>query len=89
MPRRRPHPPYPGPYEPEPEGYRVRSPLPRLAWRYRSELAPLYLALVLLVTGIVLHWRWPGWWQIVAATAVAGGLIVGDLGHRLGLDRTV
>jgi len=31
MPHRRPHPPYPGPYEPEPEGYRLRSPLPRLA----------------------------------------------------------
>jgi S-DNA-T family DNA segregation ATPase FtsK/SpoIIIE len=89
MPRRRPHPPYPGPYEPEPEGYRLRSPLPRLAWRYRSELTPLYLALVLLVAGIVLHWRWPGWWQIIAATAVAAGLIVGDLGPRLGLDRPI
>jgi S-DNA-T family DNA segregation ATPase FtsK/SpoIIIE len=32
---------------------------------------------------------WPGWWQIVAAVAVAAALIVGDLGHRLGLDRPV
>jgi DNA segregation ATPase FtsK/SpoIIIE, S-DNA-T family len=84
MPRRRPHPYPPGP---EPEGSRLQSPLPRLAWRYRSELAPLTLALVLLATGVVLHWRWPAWWQVVAAVAVAAGLVVGDLGHRLGLDR--
>src|SRR6266508_5415023 len=87
MPRRRPHPPWPGPLDPEPDGYRLRSPLPRLAWRYRSELAPLTLALILLAAGLVLHGRWPGWWQIIAAVAVASGLIVGDLGHRLGLDR--
>jgi S-DNA-T family DNA segregation ATPase FtsK/SpoIIIE len=88
---RRPHPPYPGPYDPgrEPEGYRLRSPLPRLAWRYRSELAPLSTALALLVAGLVLHGFWSGWWQIVAAGGVAAGLIVGDLGHRLGLDRAV
>jgi S-DNA-T family DNA segregation ATPase FtsK/SpoIIIE len=36
---------------------------------------------------VALHWRWPGWWQIIAAAGVAAGLIVGDLGHRLGLDR--
>jgi DNA segregation ATPase FtsK/SpoIIIE, S-DNA-T family len=82
MPRRRPH---PYPPDPEPEGYRLRSPLPRLAWRYRSELAPLYLALVLLAAGVVLHWRWLGWWQVVAAV----GLIASDLGHRIGLDRPV
>jgi S-DNA-T family DNA segregation ATPase FtsK/SpoIIIE len=89
MPRRRPRPPYPGPYGPEPEGDRVQSPLPRLAWRYRSELAPLSLALVLLAAGVVLHRRWPGWWQVVAAVGVAAGLVVGDLGHRLGLDRPI
>jgi S-DNA-T family DNA segregation ATPase FtsK/SpoIIIE len=89
MPRRRPHPPYPGALDPEPEGYRLRSSLPQLAWRYRSELAPCYLALVLLMAGVVLHWRWPAWWQVVAAVAVAAGLVVGDLGHRLGLDRPI
>jgi DNA segregation ATPase FtsK/SpoIIIE, S-DNA-T family len=87
MPRRRP--PYPVPFEPEPEGYRLRSPLPRLAWRYRSELAPLYLAVALLAAGLVLHGVWPGWWQIITAVAVAAALIVGDLGHRLGLDRPI
>jgi len=90
MPRRpRPPHPYPGPLDPEPEGYRLRSPLPRLAWRYRSELAPLYLALVLVVAGMLLHAWWPGWWQIIAAVAVAAAMIVGDLGHRIGLDRPI
>jgi DNA segregation ATPase FtsK/SpoIIIE, S-DNA-T family len=89
MPRRRPQPPYPGPYPPDPDGDRLRSPLPRLAWRYRSELAPLTLALALLAAGVVLHWQWPGWWQVVAAVAVAVGLVVGELGHRLGLDRPI
>jgi S-DNA-T family DNA segregation ATPase FtsK/SpoIIIE len=37
----------------------------------------------------VLHWQWPGWWQVVAAVGLAAGLIVGDLGHRLGLDRPI
>jgi S-DNA-T family DNA segregation ATPase FtsK/SpoIIIE len=91
MPRRRPHPPYHGRFDPdpEPEGYRLRSPLPRLAWRYRSELAPLYLAVGLLAAGLVLHAWWPGWWQIIAAIAVAAALILADLGHRLGLDRPI
>jgi DNA segregation ATPase FtsK/SpoIIIE, S-DNA-T family len=86
MPRRRPHPYAPGP---EPEGDRLRSPLPRLAWRYRSELAPLSLALVLLAAGLLLHGWWPGWWQVVAAVGLAAAVIVGDLGHRLGLDRPI
>jgi S-DNA-T family DNA segregation ATPase FtsK/SpoIIIE len=86
---RRPRPPYPGSYDPEPEGYRLRSPLPRLAWRYRSELAPLYLAFALVVAGVMLHGWWPGWWQIIAAAGLAAGLIVADLGHRLGLDRPI
>jgi DNA segregation ATPase FtsK/SpoIIIE, S-DNA-T family len=86
MPRRRP--PYPGPYDPELD-YRLRSPLPRLAWRYRSELAPLYLAVALVVAGLVLHAWWPGWWQIISAVGLAASLIVGNLGHRLGMDRPI
>jgi len=65
----------------------LRSPVPRLAWRYRSELAPLYLALALLAAGLVLH-RWlPGWWPVVAAVGTAAAAILGLLGYRLGLDR--
>jgi DNA segregation ATPase FtsK/SpoIIIE, S-DNA-T family len=81
------HPPYPS--WDEADADRMRSPLPRLAWRYRSELAPLYAALALLVAGGMLHAFWPGWWQIVAVVTVAAALIVGEVGHRLGLDRTI
>ena len=37
----------------------------------------------------MLHGVWPGWWQIIAAVAVAAALIVADLGHRLSLDRPI
>jgi hypothetical protein len=60
----RPEPRYLAPDEP------LRSPVPRLAWRYRSELAPLSAALALLATGLVLHTWWPGWWPIVAAVGL-------------------
>jgi S-DNA-T family DNA segregation ATPase FtsK/SpoIIIE len=66
---------------------RLRSPLPRLAWRYRSELAPLYAALLLLAAGVVLHTWLPRWWPILAATGLAAAVILALLGYRLGLDR--
>jgi S-DNA-T family DNA segregation ATPase FtsK/SpoIIIE len=77
----RPEPAYLAPDEP------LRSPLPRLAWRYRSELAPLYLALVLLAAGLVLHTWAPGWWPISTAVGTAAAAILGLIGYRLGLDR--
>jgi len=77
----RPEPAYLAPDEP------LRSPLPRLAWRYRSELAPLYLGLVLLAAGLVLHTWAPGWWPIITAVGTAAAMILGILGYRVGLDR--
>jgi len=65
----------------------LRSPLPRLAWRYRSELAPVYAGVALLACGLVLHTWWPGWWPVVAAVGTAAAAILGLLGYRLGLDR--
>jgi S-DNA-T family DNA segregation ATPase FtsK/SpoIIIE len=65
----------------------LRSPLPRLAWRYRSELAPLAIALALLAAGVVLHVWLPGWWPIITATGLAAAAIVGLIGYRLGLPR--
>jgi S-DNA-T family DNA segregation ATPase FtsK/SpoIIIE len=65
----------------------LRSPVPRLAWRYRSELAPIYAAVLLLAAGVVAHVWLPGWWPIVAGTGLAAAAIVGLLGYRLGLDR--
>jgi S-DNA-T family DNA segregation ATPase FtsK/SpoIIIE len=52
----------------------------RWAWRYRSELAPLFLALAMMSAGWFLHATHPAWWwAIVVATAVAapGSLIFG------------
>jgi S-DNA-T family DNA segregation ATPase FtsK/SpoIIIE len=79
--RRQPEPRYLAPDVP------LRSPVPRLAWRYRSELAPLYAGLLLLAVGVVLHTWLPGWWSIVAGTGLAAAAIVGLLGYRLGLNR--
>ncbi len=59
--------------------------LARWAWRYRSELAPLNLAVADALGAWVLHAAHPRWWMYIAAlTAVgAGGLAVA--GRRLGL----
>jgi S-DNA-T family DNA segregation ATPase FtsK/SpoIIIE len=79
--RARPEPRYLAPDEP------LRSPVPRLAWRYRSELAPISTALLLLAVGAVAHTWLPGWWPIIAATGTAAAAIVGLLGYRFGLGR--
>jgi S-DNA-T family DNA segregation ATPase FtsK/SpoIIIE len=65
----------------------LRSPVPRLAWRYRSELAPLAAAVLLLLAGVVLHLWLPGWWPIITAAGMTAAAILGLLGYRLGLDR--
>jgi len=55
------------------------------AWRYRSELAPLLLAGLLMLTGWLLHLNHQAWWWgilIAAALAAFGTLIVGG---RIGL----
>jgi S-DNA-T family DNA segregation ATPase FtsK/SpoIIIE len=77
----RPEPAYLAPEKP------LRSPLPRLAWRYRSELASAYAGVALLAAGVVLHTWLPRWWPILAATGAAAAAIVGLLGYRLGLAR--
>jgi S-DNA-T family DNA segregation ATPase FtsK/SpoIIIE len=65
----------------------LRSPLPRLAWRYRSELAPLATALLLLAAAVVLHVWLPGWWPILAAVGLTAAAIVALIGYRIGLVR--
>jgi len=57
----------------------------RALWRYRSELVPLYLALVLALGGMILHCTHPDWWLylLIAATITACALVA--LGARLGL----
>ncbi len=57
----------------------------RMAWRYRSELAPLYLAVVALVAAWILHTSHPRWWPLVLAVSLSTvpSLLFG--GRRLGL----
>jgi FtsK/SpoIIIE family len=58
----------------------------RWVWRYRSELAPLGLAVVTAVTAWLLNRAYPGWWAAILATSVTGaaGLLI--FGHSLGLS---
>jgi S-DNA-T family DNA segregation ATPase FtsK/SpoIIIE len=54
-------------------------------WRYRSELAPLWLASVSAVLAAGLHASHPDWWPITAGITVATVLGLAVLGRHLGL----
>ncbi|MDL4817760.1 FtsK/SpoIIIE domain-containing protein [Actinomadura opuntiae] len=58
-------------------------------WRYRSELAPIALALAAMITALVLHRTHPGWWigLLIAATGVSSLLAL--VGDRIGLSLRV
>jgi hypothetical protein len=57
----------------------------RFLWRYRSELAPPYVVLTLLVGGAVLHAAHTDWWPYaLIATAVTAWLFAA-FGARIGL----
>jgi hypothetical protein len=57
----------------------------RMLWRYRSELAPIYLAATMALGGMVLHITHPLWWPflLIGATVTAWTLAV--FGDRVGL----
>ena len=59
----------------------------RLAWRYRSEIAPAIMAGAVLGAAWWLHTAHPRWWPGLLAIAYLAALSVGLLGPRLGLDR--
>jgi S-DNA-T family DNA segregation ATPase FtsK/SpoIIIE len=48
----------------------------RLLWRYRSELAPLAVALGLAVCGLWAHSAHPGWAVAIAAMATVGAAVI-------------
>ncbi|MFD1374228.1 FtsK/SpoIIIE domain-containing protein [Actinoplanes sichuanensis] len=60
----------------------------RTLFRYRSELAPGFLALVLVVVGSVLHHSRPGAWPLVAVVTVLAATAVAVRGWPWGLTRT-
>jgi DNA translocase FtsK/SpoIIIE-like protein len=59
--------------------------LARLAWRYRSELGPFALAVLLALAGWVLHLTHPAWWLAIAAITAVVTTCPLIAGSRLGL----
>ena len=59
--------------------------LARLAWRYRSELAPLAVTMGIIGAAWWLHAARPHWWPVLAALAGVTGWTVALLGARCGL----
>jgi S-DNA-T family DNA segregation ATPase FtsK/SpoIIIE len=57
----------------------------RIAWRYRSELAPAFVAGGLIVAAWRLHATHPGWWQLVLTAAAVASWALGVFGARIGL----
>ena len=57
----------------------------RWAWRYRSELAPAYLAAIVLVAGWWLHQVRPQWWLLVLSLAALAASALTCFGARIGL----
>ncbi|WP_258572096.1 FtsK/SpoIIIE domain-containing protein [Actinomadura parmotrematis] len=59
----------------------------RALWRYRSEMAPLYLMAVLAVAGAVLHAVHPQWWPYLLAGTTLFAWVLAVFGARVGLSR--
>jgi hypothetical protein len=57
----------------------------RWAWRYRSELAPVYLAVLTMLAGWALHATYPAWWWAILSATVVGTAGVAACVRRLGL----
>jgi S-DNA-T family DNA segregation ATPase FtsK/SpoIIIE len=69
--------------EPFPETVAIM--LARLAWRYRSELAPIGLTTAIVCSTLALHATRPNWWAfILGPTDVATWLLI-ILGGRIGI----
>ena len=66
---------------PEPAGIVIL----RLAWRYRSELAPAYLASVILGASWWLHAAHPHWWPFIVGIAAVAAAALAAFGAVIGL----
>jgi hypothetical protein len=60
--------------------------LARWLWRYRSELAPVYLAAVTIIAAWLLHATHPAWWAAILTATVAAAAVLMIFGRRLGLS---
>ena len=61
----------------------------RAAWRYRSELAPAYLASITLATGWWLHATRPQWWEYLVSIAAVAAWTLTVFGRRFGIPALV
>jgi S-DNA-T family DNA segregation ATPase FtsK/SpoIIIE len=61
----------------------------RGVWRYRSELAPVYLTVTAVVVASVLHGMYPEWWPWLLGAAMLGACALVGVGERFGLARRV
>jgi S-DNA-T family DNA segregation ATPase FtsK/SpoIIIE len=59
------------------------------AWRYRSELAPLFLATATAFLAWMLHLTHPQWWPAIVAVAVLAGCGLAVTGHRFGMPASI
>lgn len=57
----------------------------RFAWRYRSELAPVFMAVMLVAAGWWLHSVHPRWWDYLLGATVLAAWALAALGARVGL----
>lgn len=61
----------------------------KLAWRYRSELAPVYLAAAMLGAGWWLHAAHPRLWAVLLAVSAITALLVTLCGSRIGIKPVI
>ncbi|WP_344944189.1 cell division protein FtsK [Actinomadura miaoliensis] len=58
----------------------------RFLWRYRSELAPVYVVVTLAIGGAVLHMTHAQWWPYLLVVATLAAWMLAMFGERVGLS---
>ncbi|GLZ13288.1 hypothetical protein Acsp04_35230 [Actinomadura sp. NBRC 104425] len=58
----------------------------RFLWRYRSELAPVYVVVALAIAGAVLHATHAQWWPYILTGAALAAWTLAMFGERVGLS---
>ena len=61
----------------------------RGAWRYRSELAPLYVTVAIFVAAWWLHTTRPQWWALILGISGAAAWVLATFGARFGLPALI
>jgi FtsK/SpoIIIE family/IclR helix-turn-helix domain len=59
------------------------------AWRYRSELAPFYLMVLVLGASLWLHATRPHWWAYILSIAAVAASVLVTLGKRMGIPALI